>query len=73
MALSATAKANIANLKICIESAKREIESCNATIKNNNARKGSKSAGDYAKVVKKSKQEKIKEWRAQIARIRKND
>lgn len=72
MALSDAAKANIASLKSCIEAAQRDIERCNETIKNNNARTGSKSAGEAAKVTKKQKQERIKQWRAQIASIRKN-
>lgn len=72
MALSDSAKASIAHLKNCIESAQREIERCNITIKNNNARTGNKSAGEAAKITKKQKQERIKDWREQIASIRKN-
>lgn len=72
MALSEAAKRNIENLKNCIESAKRDIEWCNDTIKNNNSRTGSKSAGDHAKIIKKEKQIRIKAWREQIASIRKN-
>lgn len=72
MALSEAAKSRIESLKKCIESAQRDIERCNITIKNNNARTGSKYTGDAAKVIKKEKQIRIKAWREQIATIRKN-
>lgn len=67
MALSASTKANIENLKRNIETMKGEIESLNRTIANNNATRGSKSAGDYAKQRKKNLQEEIKRKRAAIA------
>ena len=72
MALSEVAKLRIESLKKCIESAQRDIERCNITIKNNNARTGCKSAGEGAKATKKEKQIRIKAWREQIADIRKN-
>lgn len=62
-------KSNIANLQSCIEAAKRDIERCNETIKNN---KGNKSAVEGAKATKKAKQERIKAWKEQIASMRKN-
>lgn len=72
MALSAATKANIENLKKIIETLQRDIEGYNRTIKANNARTGSKSAGDHAKTMKKLAQEKIKGYRARIADVRKN-
>ena len=71
MALSAAQKSNIENLKHLIETLQRDIEAYNRTIKANNARTGSKSTGDHAKIQKKYAQEKIKGYRAQIASIRK--
>lgn len=64
-------KINVENLKRNIEIAKRDIEKYNDIIKCNNSRTGNKSAGDHAKVMKKSTQEKIKSLRDRIARIRK--
>lgn len=72
MALSETTKRNIENLKGIIETLQRDIEGYNRTIKANNARQGSKSAGDHAKQMKKIAQEKIKDYRARIAAMRKN-
>lgn len=66
MAISASAKANIENLKRNNEMIKQEIEGLNRTIANNNSSRGSKSAGDYAKTQKKAKQERIKVLREQI-------
>lgn len=72
MALSASTKANIDNLKGIIEGMQREIASLNNTIKNNNSKTGSKSAGESAKQRKKYLQERIKDHRAAIASMRKN-
>lgn len=71
MALSPATKANIENLKSIIETLKGDIERYNRTIKDNNSKTGSKSAGDHAKQMKKIAQEKIKGHREQIARLRK--
>ncbi len=71
MALSPARKANIENIKAVIETLKGDIERYNRTIKANNSKTGSKSAGDYAKKMKKIAQEKIKDHRAQIAYLRK--
>lgn len=70
MALSETTKANINNIKRVIESLKGDIERFNRTIKDNNSKKGSKSAGDWAKQQKAAAQEKIKRHREEIARLR---
>lgn len=71
MALSASTKANIENLKGIILGLQRDIENYNRTIKANNSKTGSKSAGEHAKIQKKYAQEKIKGYRAQIAAYRK--
>lgn len=72
MALSATTKANIENIKRNIEMLQRDIEGYNRIIKANNSKSGNKSSGDHAKILKKYAQEKIKIYRARIADYRKH-